>query len=165
MVAAVLVRSERYVPERWLVEINRKGETFGELMQRERKARGWYQKDVCHALGYPAQRQSWLSRHENDLVGRPSPVLVEDIARIYALPIEDVTLAAHRSAQRRPDLPGDSVAVPDLPGMRDVLSALDLYEDEELPSVAHQLRLLKSTEVERLQDVKSTIGAKGSDTA
>lgn len=128
-------------PERWLIPINQEGETLGELMQRMRLSRGWYQKDVARALGYPIERQSWLSRYENDAVTRPNPDLIEGIARIYDLPLEQVAMAAHRSSQRRPTLPGSSVAIPAEPELIEVVRALFLLEPEEFPSVAEYVRL------------------------
>lgn len=129
-------------PERWMISIDPLEETLGDLMLRMRTQRGWYQKDVARAMGLPPERQSLLSRYENDSVVRPNPEIIEGIARVYELPLEVVTMAAHRSSQRRQSLPGPSVAIPQEPELIEAVRALFLLEPEQLPSVAQHIRMV-----------------------
>lgn len=128
-------------PERWMISIDPKEETLGDLMLRMRTQRGWYQKDVARAMGLAPERQSLLSRYENDSVVRPNPEIIEGISRVYELPLEVVTMAAHRSSQRRQALPGPSVAIPAEPELIEAVRALFLLESDELGHWADMIRL------------------------
>lgn len=128
-------------PDRWMIAIDPKEETLGDLMLRMRTQRGWYQKDVARAMGLAPERQSLLSRYENDAVVRPNPEIIEGVARIYELPLETVTMAAHRSSQRRQALPGPSVAIPAEPELIEAVNALFLLESDELGHWAELIRL------------------------
>lgn len=130
---------------RWIVPIHEdaEGPTFGEVLRRERLARGWSQDYVAAAVGV---RQGKISAYENDRVNDPPAVVVAALEDLFGLERGNLAVLLWgervRDEFRRLMSPSNTfVLTDDSPeSLREIIGEISALDEVELQKLREDIR-------------------------